>query len=257
MSSVSSVVARFLPHRSQMPDPKQMSGIPRPVTDLPDGSLSVRLIQGDLSNNIADHPVELHIGDKVQTVKTDEAGRAQFDSLPPGATVKAVAVVDGERLESQEFPAPAQGGIRLMLVATDKEKERQQGGRGERAGRSRAGGPRRRLADRHRAQRRNVERVLLHARDPEHRACAGESADAVRVRRRRKVPSGPASCRDRRRSPRAQARVVTVVGPFPPGDDHGAGRHVDSGDERHGGDHADVSRDRSKRWSSSRRRKAT
>ena len=28
--------------------------------------------------------------------------------------------VDGERLESEEFPAPAQGGIRLMLVATDQ-----------------------------------------------------------------------------------------------------------------------------------------
>ena len=108
-----------------MPDPKQMSGIPRPVTDLPSGSLSVRLIRGDLSNNIAGHPVELHIGDKVQTVKTDQAGRAQFDALPPGATLKAVALVDGEQLESEEFPAPSSGGVRLMLVATDKEKERQ------------------------------------------------------------------------------------------------------------------------------------
>ena len=34
-----------------------------------------------------------------------------------------MAVVDGERLESQEFPAPAQGGIRLLLVATDKSKQ--------------------------------------------------------------------------------------------------------------------------------------
>src|SRR5262245_32654309 len=106
-----------------MPDPKMMSGIPRPVDDLPAGSISVRLIRGDLSNNIAGHPVELHIGGKVQTVKTDDAGRAQFDKLPAGAKVQAVAVVDGERLESQEFAAPAQGGIRLMLVATDKEKE--------------------------------------------------------------------------------------------------------------------------------------
>ena len=30
----------------QMPDPKMMSGIPRPVTDLPDSSISVRLIRG-------------------------------------------------------------------------------------------------------------------------------------------------------------------------------------------------------------------
>jgi hypothetical protein len=104
----------------QMPDPKQMAGIPRPVDDLPAGSVSVRLIRGQLSNNIAGHPVELYVGDKVMTVNTDDAGRAQFDKLPAGTTVQAVAVVDGERLESQQFPAPAQGGIRLMLVASDK-----------------------------------------------------------------------------------------------------------------------------------------
>jgi len=106
----------------QMPDPKQMSGIPRPVNDLPDQSISVRVIRGALSNNIANQPVELHVGPKVLTAKTDEAGRAQFDKVTPGASVKAVADVDGEHLESQEFPAPAQGGIRLLLVATDKSK---------------------------------------------------------------------------------------------------------------------------------------
>jgi hypothetical protein len=116
-------LAPLLHAQFQMPDPKQMSGIPRPVDDLPGGSISVRVIRGDLSNNIPNQPVELHVGDSVQTVKTDADGRAQFDRLPAGATVKAVTVVDGERLESQEFPAPGQGGIRLMLVATDQEKE--------------------------------------------------------------------------------------------------------------------------------------
>src|ERR1700730_1576365 len=107
----------------QMPDPKQMSGIPRPVDDLPNGAISVRLIRGALSNNIPNHPLELHVGSKVLTEKTDESGRAQFSNLTAGAAVKAVAVVDGERLESQEFPAPAKGGIRLLLVATDTSKE--------------------------------------------------------------------------------------------------------------------------------------
>jgi hypothetical protein len=106
----------------QMPDPKQMAGIPRPVTDLPNGTVSVRLIRGQLSNNITSFPVELHVGSQVRTTKTDDAGRAEFGNLPSGATIKAVAVVDGERLESEEFPAPAQGGIRLMLVATDTSK---------------------------------------------------------------------------------------------------------------------------------------
>ena len=114
------VVSAPVAGQFQMPDPKQMAGIPRPVDDLPAGSVSVRLIRGQLSNNIADHPVELHFANgRVLTAKTDEAGRAQFDKLPAGSPVKAVAVVDGETLESQEFPAPAQGGIRLMLVATD------------------------------------------------------------------------------------------------------------------------------------------
>jgi len=117
LCSSSVLLAQF-----QMPDPKEMSGIPRPVTDLPNGSVSVRLIRGQLSNNLTNHPVELHAGSKVTTVKTDENGRAQFDALAPGTTVKAVAVVDGERLESQEFPVPAQGGIRVMLVATDTSK---------------------------------------------------------------------------------------------------------------------------------------
>ena len=105
----------------QMPDPKQMSGIPRPVTDLAAGHVSVRLIRGQLSNNISGHPVDMHAGGKVLTVKTDENGRAEFSGVAAGTAVRAVAVVDGERLESQEFPWPSDGGIRLMLVATAKD----------------------------------------------------------------------------------------------------------------------------------------
>jgi hypothetical protein len=105
-----------------MPDAREMSGIPRPVTDLPDRSVSVRLIRGELSNNLPNHPVELQVDGETRTVRTDESGRAQFDNLPPGARLKAVAVVGDERLESQEFPAPPQGGIRVMLVATDPER---------------------------------------------------------------------------------------------------------------------------------------
>jgi hypothetical protein len=100
-------------------DPRQMAGIPRPVTDLPDGTVSVRLIRGQLSNNIPNFPVELQVGSQVRTATTDESGRAEFAGLPAGQTLKAVAVVDGERLESEAFPAPSRGGIRLLLVATD------------------------------------------------------------------------------------------------------------------------------------------
>lgn len=105
-----------------MPDPKEMSGIPRPVDDLPNGAISVRLIRGSLSNNIVGHEVTLVASGKELRVKTDDAGRATFTDVPPGSSVHAAADVDGEHLESREFPAPTRGGIRLMLVATDKSK---------------------------------------------------------------------------------------------------------------------------------------
>jgi hypothetical protein len=41
--------------------------------------------------------------------------------------VHAIAIVDGERIESREFPVPEQGGIRVMLVATAKEGVRGSG----------------------------------------------------------------------------------------------------------------------------------
>jgi hypothetical protein len=104
----------------QMPDPKQMSGMPLPTGDLPDGTISIRLIRGQLSNNIAGHPVELEVGRESRTARTDEGGRAQFSGIPAGTSVRAVATVDGERLESQVFPVPARGGVRVILVAADK-----------------------------------------------------------------------------------------------------------------------------------------
>ena len=95
-----------------------MAGIPRPVDDLPNGSVSVRVIRGGFTNNIPNQTVELHVGSTVLTTKTDAEGRAQFDKLTAGALTKAVADVDGEHLESQQFPAPAQGGVRLVLLAS-------------------------------------------------------------------------------------------------------------------------------------------
>jgi len=105
------------------PDPRQMSGIPRPDGQQAPRSVSVRVIRGAMTNNVAGQPVDLLVNGATRTVRTGEDGRAQFDDLTPGATLKAVTVVDGQRLESQEFPAPAAGqpGIRLLLVAIDKD----------------------------------------------------------------------------------------------------------------------------------------
>lgn len=107
----------------QMPDPKAMSGIPRPVNDLPDRTVSVRVIRGDMSNNLVNQPVEFTVDGKTQTVTTNETGRAELVAPSGGAVIKAATTVDGEHLESSEFPAPTTGGVRLLLVATDQEKE--------------------------------------------------------------------------------------------------------------------------------------
>lgn len=102
---------------AQMPDPRQMSGIPLPSPEVPKGSLSVRLVRGDLSNYVVGHPVELHAGDRTETIKTDQDGRAVFSGILPGVPVHALAVVDGERLETQPFSLPPDTGVRVVLVA--------------------------------------------------------------------------------------------------------------------------------------------
>lgn len=108
-----------------MPDARAMSGIPRPTEDFPTGSVSVRLVRGRLTNPVADFPVEFVVDGRSQTVKSDASGRAVVSGLRPGAVVKAVATVDGERLESQEFQVPPQGGTVLLLTASDKTAQQQ------------------------------------------------------------------------------------------------------------------------------------
>ena len=93
-----------------------MSGVPLPVNDVAPGTVTVRVIRGSLANVVPGQDVELQVGGASRTAKTNDAGRAEFNGLTPGTRVKATTVVDGERLESQQFDVPATGGIRLMLV---------------------------------------------------------------------------------------------------------------------------------------------
>lgn len=104
---------------AQMPDPKQMSGIPLAVPDVPVGTVTARVIRGALTNPLPGQTVELTGEGSPKTATTDGSGRATFSGLTPGTRVKAAVVVAGERVESQEFAVPSAGGIRLMLVATD------------------------------------------------------------------------------------------------------------------------------------------
>ena len=112
-------VAPVQPAAAQMPDARQMSGLPLPVADLPVGTVTVRVVRGSMANVVADQPVELIAGGRSLSARTNTAGRAEFTGLTPGTQVKAVTTVDGERLESQVFAIAPAGGIRVALVATD------------------------------------------------------------------------------------------------------------------------------------------
>ena len=102
----------------QMPDPRQMSGVPLQVPDLPAGTVTTRVIRGALTNPVTGETVQLTGANVSQSAKTDEAGRATFTGLEPGVRAKAIVVVNGERIESQEFEVSSTGGTRLMLVAS-------------------------------------------------------------------------------------------------------------------------------------------
>jgi hypothetical protein len=83
---------------AQMPDPKAMSGIPLPTSDLPPGTLTVRVVLGAPDKPIAGVTVEITGGVRKET---GENGR----------------------VELQDIRLPTNGGVRVMLVATDPELE--------------------------------------------------------------------------------------------------------------------------------------
>jgi hypothetical protein len=107
------------PVAAQMPDPKQMSGLSMPSPELPDGTVSVRVVRGQITNNLQGVPVELSGAGETRRAKTGADGRAMFSGVAPGSTVVAVAIADGERLESQPIQVPARGGVRTLLAASE------------------------------------------------------------------------------------------------------------------------------------------
>lgn len=82
------------------------------------GSLTVRIVQGNFSGNLAGIDVTLDVsGEGAKRMPTGADGRAAFAHLPIGSTVVASAAVNGQRLQSERFTMPAEAGIRLLFVA--------------------------------------------------------------------------------------------------------------------------------------------
>jgi hypothetical protein len=100
-----------------MPDPSAIAGIPLPAPELPNATVSVRVVRERMGNNVAGQDVTLTVGSTPRTARTDEQGRAEFAGIAPGTIVTATATVDGETLTSQQFSVPGTGGVRVALIA--------------------------------------------------------------------------------------------------------------------------------------------
>ncbi len=122
MTHVSRLALAFLtlavlaaPAAAQM-DLSQASGVPLPTTDVPVGTVSVRVVRQSFANNVMGADVVFTIDGQDRTIATGDDGRAQVSGLAPGTTVIASVTVDGETLRSQPITIGA-SGIRVVLVA--------------------------------------------------------------------------------------------------------------------------------------------
>ena len=101
----------------QMPDPSLINGKALPAPELPDATITVRVVRESIGNDIQGQPVTLTAGGRSRTASTDAQGRAQFTNLPAGTEGRAEATVDGETLRSDPFTIPTTGGLRVIMVA--------------------------------------------------------------------------------------------------------------------------------------------
>ncbi|MGE5185432.1 MAG: hypothetical protein ACM31C_25385 [Acidobacteriota bacterium] len=91
-------------------------GHPLPAQDLAPGTVSVRVIAGSPSSPVTGTDVTLVVNGTPRQARTDSAGRAFFKDLPADAKVQAkIEDEDKKEVSSDEFPLPADSGVKLML----------------------------------------------------------------------------------------------------------------------------------------------
>jgi hypothetical protein len=98
------------------PDLRQMNGLALPSADLPDGTVSVRVVRQTLGNNVVGASVSIAGNGVSDTAPTDESGRAIFSGLTPGTMIVATVTVDGETVRSQPIQVAPTGGMRTILA---------------------------------------------------------------------------------------------------------------------------------------------
>jgi hypothetical protein len=107
-----------------MPDPRQMSGIPRPDPQIPAGEITVRVLLGGFDEPALDATVELELRSadgrlaELRAATAGNQGRAHFRELTPFVGGQAVARVtlDGQTVRSQQIDVAGDTGTAVMLV---------------------------------------------------------------------------------------------------------------------------------------------
>lgn len=105
-----------------MPDLRAISGKALPDRGMPAGTVTVRVARKMPSNPVASVEVSALIknagGDmKKRTATTDASGRALFEGIGSGQQFQGEVTVDGEKLQTEPFAMPAEGGVRTMLIS--------------------------------------------------------------------------------------------------------------------------------------------
>jgi hypothetical protein len=99
-------------------------GRPLPLSSLPAGTVSVRVIAGAVSAPHTGVDVTLTVDGAARIARTDAAGRAMFSGIPAGATVVATVAIAGDggapaqTLTSESFAV--QGGTGFAVLLTSK-----------------------------------------------------------------------------------------------------------------------------------------
>src|SRR5262245_34954088 len=67
-----------------MPDPSLINGRAIPASDLPNGTVTVRVVRESIGNNVPGQQVKVTVGRTFRNATTDAQGRAEFKGLPGG-----------------------------------------------------------------------------------------------------------------------------------------------------------------------------
>lgn len=108
-------VGAAAPAQAQAQTMADALGKPLPKSDLPTGTMTVRVVDGEISSPVIGADVTLLVDGKPRAARTNESGRATFADLPPGAKVQAQIAGASGPVSSLEFAVPAAGGVAVML----------------------------------------------------------------------------------------------------------------------------------------------